>query len=129
MNDAVSDRRKLNFLCLAQPIARDCDRGRDIGNFLGGVRLVDERLAVARLGAKPWSRANSVKLAFDEALRATGGSLVKYLEFDARRAGVDDKDRVHGRSRSGQGRRLSPRRRVKNRCGTRRHAAAHRIRP
>jgi hypothetical protein len=84
VNDAVSDRRKLNFLRLAQPIARGSDRRGDVRDFLRSVRLVDERLAVVRLGTKPWPRADSVKLAFDQALRVTGGSLVKYLEFDTR---------------------------------------------
>src|SRR5215472_4541546 len=84
VNDAVSDRRKLDFLGLAQPIARGAYRGGDVRNFLRRIRLVDERLAVARLGPQPWPCINSVKLAFDVTLRVTGGSLVKYLEFDTR---------------------------------------------
>src|SRR5262249_31821572 len=85
--------------------------------------------AVARLGTQSWPRANSVKLAFDETLRGTRGFLVKYLEFDARRASVDDKDRVHGRSRSGEGCFVSPSRSAKNARRARGHAAAHRTRP
>jgi hypothetical protein len=41
VNDAVSDRRKLNFLRVAQPIARGSDRRRDIRDFLRRVRFVD----------------------------------------------------------------------------------------
>jgi len=103
VNDAVSDRRKLDFLCLAQPITRGAYRRGDVPNFLRRIRLVDETLAVARLGPQPWPRTNSVKLAFDEALRVTGGSLVKYLEFDTRRTRVDDEDRIHGNHAVGRG--------------------------
>jgi hypothetical protein len=41
MNDAVSNRGKLNFLRLAQPIARRSNRRRDVRYFLRRVCLVD----------------------------------------------------------------------------------------
>jgi hypothetical protein len=36
-------------------------------------------------------------------LRVTGGSRVKYLEFDTRRTSVDDEDRIHGNHAVGRG--------------------------
>jgi hypothetical protein len=101
----------------------------DIGDFLRRVGFINETLSVTDFSTEPRPGANSVKLAFDETLRVAGSLLLKYLEFDARRARVDNKGRVHRRSRSGQGRFVSTRGSVENRRGARSHAAAHGVRP
>ena len=95
VDDAMTDRSRYELLRFAQPRARGEECGRNVTNLGRRVRLIDQTFSVGVFGAQLWARADAVHLPFDQALQSTA-PIRKYLEFDARRAGIDDQDRVHG---------------------------------
>src|SRR5262249_32139495 len=93
----MADGKKIDLLRAAQPIAGHLNGGWQVRNLVGAVCLVDQRLFVWAFRFQARSGADTVDLTFDETVKfaagATGG---EDLEFEARRSGVDDEDRVHG---------------------------------
>ena len=72
--------------------------GGAVGDVLRCVGLIDQRFAVTAFGSKPRPGAYAVDLTLDQALRIVRICVLKGLKFDARRTGIDDKDRIHGTS-------------------------------
>ena len=59
------------------------------------VGLVDQLRLVGGLGAQPRPGSDAVHLPLDQAPRLSAGLGAEHLEFDARRARIDDQDRIH----------------------------------
>ena len=97
VNNPMSDGEEIDLLRAAQPIPRDLDGGRQIRDFVGTIRLVDQGLFVRTLGLQAWTAADPIDLAFAQAVKlATRAVGCEYLEFQARRSSIDDEDGIHG---------------------------------
>src|SRR3954454_16166449 len=94
MDDPVANRGRLELLRFAQPGAGSLECRRNILQLLGWVSLINQLYLVRALRAQPRLRSDAVHLPFDQALWPRRVRR-KYLELDARRTGVDDKDRTH----------------------------------
>jgi hypothetical protein len=81
------------------------------------------------LGARPQPRADAVHLSLDESIGGAFATCPEHLEFHARRAGIDDKYRVHRRLRRRQRGHPSSRIRIKDGGGAGSHSRTHGIRP
>ena len=101
MNDAVADRDEGGLLRLAEPVAHRRHRCSNIGYFVRRKSLVDQRRPVLAFGAQRRANADTVHLPAEQAPRLPSFANREYLEFYARRAGVDDENCFHGRSRCG----------------------------
>ena len=94
VNDAVAYGDEFHRLCFLQPIAGGRHRGRDVGDLFRRIGFIDQVGAVACFDAQPRQRADAVKLTLDEPLRLPTELNVEYLKFDARRARVDNQNRI-----------------------------------
>src|SRR5579863_4746591 len=84
VNDAMADGNQFDRLSYPQPVSRDRNSSRNVGDFVGRVGFVDERRSIATLGAQPRPGADSVHLTFDDPCRVAVLWKPKYLEFDTR---------------------------------------------
>ena len=91
VNDAMADSNQFDRLGFPQPVARDRNSCRNIGDFVRCEGSIDERRSIARFGAQPRPCADPVDLPFNQPRRIFVFQKSKYLEFDARRSGIDDK--------------------------------------
>ena len=99
VNNPMTDSDRLEVLRVLQPPSRGSHRGRDVWHLFQRIGLVDQERVVRPVRTQTRPRSNSVKLTFHQTFEAGPSLDLKHLKFDARRAGVDDEDRVHGRSR------------------------------
>ena len=96
VNDAVTDGNRTDLLRIPQPCARRPHRSCDIRNGAGIVNLVDQRFIMSADRAETGARADSLHLPLDQTFEVCGRLDREDLKLHARRAGVDDEDRVHG---------------------------------
>ncbi len=94
--DAMADGDEIDLLRLAQPRPGSLQRRREIAHLVRRVGAVDQRFCVGAFGAQPRPRADPVHLALDQALEIAASPDLEDLELEARGAGIDDEDRVHG---------------------------------
>src|SRR6516162_903550 len=128
MDDPVAHRDKIEALSFAEPLCYRGNRSRDIRYLLRFITPVDQGRFVVCLGSEPRLGTYPVDLTFDEPFELTITLNSKYLELDARRAGIDDQDRIHDASRRRHGRGAPAGVGIEHRDRAGGHAAAHRIR-
>ena len=95
MNDAMTDRDKVDAGVSAQPFGGDRGRRRHISDFGRWIRFVDQGGPVRRFCAQAAAARRfrrSVLLTGDGAARVPN---LKDLKLDTRGARVDDQNRVH----------------------------------
>ena len=95
VDDTMTDRQKIELLRFTQPGSDRLDSGRHVRNRFGLKCAVDERGSAGTVGTQPRPCPDAVHLPLDQPLKATPFMGVVDLEFHARRAGIDDEDRVH----------------------------------
>ncbi len=101
MHHPVTHRHRIDATLLAQPRPRRAQSRRDVGDGSGLIGLVDQHTAVGGSGPQPRAAADAVDLAPDLALRIAAVLDREDLELDARRAGIDDEDGIHGAHTAG----------------------------
>jgi hypothetical protein len=102
VNDAMAHGDEVYALRFAQPRSGGLDGGGKIGDLIRGIRPVDQRLLVDALRAKTRPRADALDLALDQPAQLLASIRREDLELEARGAGIDDEDRVHGDHAAGK---------------------------
>ncbi|MGX1292884.1 hypothetical protein AB7M75_002792 [Bradyrhizobium ottawaense] len=96
MNDAMTDRDRRNPELVAQPVAGNRHGGGHIGHSFNRIGAIGQRIAARTAGAQARAAADAVHLSLDLTPERTVAQCRIDLKLDARRAGIDDQDRVHG---------------------------------
>ena len=96
MNDPMADRNKIDLLGFTQPVAGFLRCRRKVGHFFNRIGLVDQRFLVRPGSAQPRPGADAVHLTFDEAIEIAARAGCENLKLEARGAGIDDQNCVHG---------------------------------
>jgi hypothetical protein len=96
MDNPMADGNQMDFLRASQPIARFLGSGGKIRNFFRPEGLIDQYCLVGTLSSQARPGSDAVHLTFDEAIELVGRTGREDLKFEARRAGIDHKNCVHG---------------------------------
>src|SRR5215213_3573907 len=102
MDNTVTDGDRVDLLGPSQPGAGGLQRRRNILHVLRRVDLVDQLSLFGTFSAQARAYSDPIDLSLDQSPRLKGAVDREDLEFNARRARIDDKDRVHLRSRCWQ---------------------------
>ena len=129
MDDAMADRDGFEVLRLAQPGARRLHRGRNVRNLSRCERC--DRSETLRRRPRARSRGRVPMPSIWPLIRRSSSARAirrEHLELDARRARIDDEDRIHAvtppATRAVRAARIG----IEHRDRAGRHARAHRIR-
>jgi hypothetical protein len=96
MNNAMTDGDQIDLLRLAQPSAGFKYRRLKVRYFVRCKCLVDQRRPVASRRAHAGPLADAIDLPSDQAIEILRSVDGEDLKFEARRARIDDEDRLHG---------------------------------
>jgi hypothetical protein len=96
MHDAMANRNGIYIELIAQPGARHCHRGRNIGNAFDRIGPIGQRIAVETAGPQPRPAADAIHLSLDLAPQPAFAFDREDLKLDAGGTGIDDEDRIHG---------------------------------
>ena len=86
MNDAMTDREKIELLRFTQPVANGLDCGGHVWNRFDFEIAIDQRGSVGVVGAKPRPCPDAIHLPLDQRFEITSIMRSVHLEFDAGRA-------------------------------------------
>jgi hypothetical protein len=103
VNHAVTNREQVQPLGLAKPGGHGGHRRGNVGDLVRCVGFLDERGLIAPACRKVRPGADALELTFDQKSQLEGLLDGENLELDARRAGVDDEDRIHRDQAFGNG--------------------------
>jgi hypothetical protein len=96
MDNPMADGDQIYFLRASQPITRFLGGSRKIRNLFRREGLIDQYCFVGTLGSQARPGTDTVHLTFDEAIKFVATTGREDLKFEARRAGIDHKNCVHG---------------------------------
>ena len=95
MNDAVTDRNKIDLLRFTQPVAGFLGGRRKVRHLFNRIGLVNQWFLVRPGSAQPRPGANAVHLAFNEAIEIAARAGREDLKLETRGASIDDENCVH----------------------------------